>query len=178
MFGALHVQIDYEEDRYKSVVVVMPKDTHESLKNIIGQQLRFESGDAAVDYARAMRWIYTQDLFSLEFHPVLLSSSVDGFVFDCPGYHWEQYLGLPWIMKDGQGEEDVDKLVRFVKERFTDAVDSLGTGFLVKPTGRLVNGEVTHRGRLYKVKFPFTAEFSIEACGPHVVAKIVEVEKE
>lgn len=72
----LHLGIDYD-DAYKAVTLKTPLDG----------ELRFETGDPVADYKAAI----TRGMKIMEAKEALAfmtSSSIDGFVFDVPGWRW------------------------------------------------------------------------------------------
>lgn len=72
-----YIMIDYNDDGYKAVVVVRPDEKFENGR-------RFETGDPAADFKEAM------DYASTFGDAVLTSSSVGDFVFDVPGWAFDE----------------------------------------------------------------------------------------
>ena len=68
------ISIDYYNNKYKCVKVNVGKST-----------VTFSTGDVTEDYFEALNYC----VIILELSPVVLSSSVDNFVFDNPKYGWE-----------------------------------------------------------------------------------------
>jgi hypothetical protein len=82
MIHSVFIGIDYD-DAYKAVVVSVPPE---------GKETRFETGDPTADWRAAVTFAaHTAKDLGV---PCMTLSSLDGFVFDVPGWRFDEHDNL------------------------------------------------------------------------------------